>query len=119
MSSIEGKPRCCVSIYYQKILFYSTKCGLRGAESQLDKDNNTISVEHAYPSTDKDWPGQTRNQGGMVQIQVPTRSKMLIGLLAVDFPDRVVNGIHRYTNSLAWQDGAPGAQLWPYSLDGI
>jgi len=70
--------------------------------SNLDGDDVPITVEHTYPATDPDWPGETKTQGGEIQYYQPQRTIFLQGIKDTFRPWVIANSIIGKVNSTTW-----------------
>lgn len=85
--------------------------------SNLDKDGNTIFVEHTYPSGpvaeggDPNYPGQTKVQGGEFQYFQPQLSLKYQGIKFTSTPWLINRAIAAAINDSTWGGGDPGTWM--------
>lgn len=79
--------------------------------TNLDRDGNTIVLSHTYPSDDPDFPGQTIEEGGEIQVQVPQDALSYQGIKTTFFPWLIRSSIKGRVNASAFAGGEPGQWL--------
>lgn len=78
--------------------------------TNLDQTGTAITVEHRYPGTDPNWPGQRKEQGGEIDVYVPQRTMRVQGRRTVPSPWLLAGAIVGKVNNAAWAGGE--ARSW-------
>lgn len=76
-------------------------------ETNLYRPNGTgaqkpIQLQHTYPDDDPDYGGQTIQQSGLVQVQLPQRTFTIEGVKQVVAPWEMAERLIRATNNSTW-----------------
>lgn len=75
------------------VLTGSVRASVQQLTTNLDKDGNTITTTHTWPSDDPDWPGRTDVQGGQVQAFIPQKTFAIQGIRKLQRPWIMANAI--------------------------
>lgn len=86
---------------------FSGGASLRQITTQTTANGNSLYVSHTYPGDDPDWPSETKSQGGECQVMLTDEDLRATGILAEDYPHRLVYRWTKCLNSTAWAGGAP------------
>lgn len=84
------------------VLSTSARANVQQITTNLDKDGNTITVEHTYPFDDPNFPGETIEQGGEIQVFVPQRTISVRGVKDTTRPWLITNSIIGKINNAPW-----------------
>lgn len=68
------------------VSYMHSRNSLQQITTELDADGDQITVEHTWPDTDIDHPGETHTQGGSITVSVPQPIITLGGLYTTDYP---------------------------------
>lgn len=89
-------------------------------ESNLDGSGFPVTVQHAYPSDDPDFPSKTKVQGGSIKFFQAQATKVVQGIRATNYPWLLQQHLLGAINELPWSGGnsyewlCTGASWRPY-----
>lgn len=90
-------------------LVFQCEGGLQEKSTQVDAAGTSIILGYTYSSDAAEEPSayksKTTLQAGEVSVRIPTRLIRLVGTLATNDPDTVVNGILGFVNDDTWRSG--------------
>lgn len=92
------------------IMSGEVRCSIQQKSSNLDNDGNQVVLSHTYPADDKNFPGQTREQGGEFTYFGAERTFAIQGIKAINFPWTLANAIIGRVNYLPFSGEA--ARTW-------
>ena len=71
----------------------SVRASVQQLTTNRDREGVVVSVEHTWPSDDKDYPGRTDTQGGEFTVYVPQRTFEVIGIKDTNRPWLIGNAL--------------------------
>lgn len=78
---------------FNEIISGEVRCSIQQKSSNLDNDGNQVVLSHTYPANDKNFPGETREQGGEFTYFGAERTFAIQGIKAINFPWTLANAI--------------------------
>lgn len=94
-------------------LVFSGEASLSAKKSQTDKDGAAVVLTYTYHADDNKTghSGEVAKQGAEFDVQIPTRTRTLRGLMEHYDPEVVLGGIVGLVNDPEWADGTAGTWL--------
>lgn len=94
-------------------LVFSGEASLSAKKSQTDRHGDSVILTYTYHADDNKTghSGEVAKQGAEFDVQIPTRTRTLRGLLEHYDPEEVMAGILGHTNSVEWAGGVSGTWL--------
>jgi hypothetical protein len=93
------------------VTFGETEASLNQVTTNLDFNGDTFFVEHEYPLTDPDFPGETKEQGGEIDWLQPQMTLKFSGIRFTNSPGALARAMLGKTNDATWNGGDTGHWL--------
>jgi hypothetical protein len=84
---------------------------LQQIDTQFDIFGNQIVLEHTYPATDENFPGETKYVTATVPQMIPQGEAIYDGIFELTNPIAFRNTYLGHINSYYWNGGEPGTWL--------